>query len=491
MRFFFLLIFAVLSSVIVSAPAYAEKPVLGIVGMASDSARGSVLLPMIERTLGSTSNTSGIFDLVNTPLLKDQLSRFGCDGERCLSGFAKDAGIAVLVTCSIRDRGDVLIFRFRAYGSDVPYDGKVIAEKTYSLPLRRGASQEEQLYCAEEISIRFFCDLLDVYTNAVICTVRDTEIHASEPLSGRYSIISIQAEAEGFRSGSAVGEYSFISGTAKTDHPAAGDLRALVTYKKKQTELQLFLQGRKKEIVFSQPSLSETFSGLILLPVFSATAPVLAPLGYYSYSDYSGLGLWAVNFAPWAYLQWDGYKKGFPSMKENRSRASADSVARHYFFWYMLCAGNAPLFADAAVTSRLDSASVYKSKEPYLGNTATAVMLSLAGGGGGMFYRGQRAWGYFYYQADNILLYMTLRSMFKSRDRDHSGITSSDVKKGDKAVLYLSAFAAAKTIEILHVMFSDDRLDAVGEVPGSCAFVPGIDFSGASASAFLAVRYAF
>ena len=491
MRLSFLLILTALTALTLCAPAYADKPVIGIVGLKSDSARGSVILSMIERTIGSTSDTAGIFDLVNTPLLKDQLSRFGCEGERCLSGFAKDAGIAVLIVCSVRDSGDVLFSEFRAYGTDVPYDGKVIVEKTYSLPLRRGASQEEQLYCAEEISIRLFADLLNVYTNAVKCTISENEIRASEPLSGRYPLISVQTEAEGIRIGSPAGEYSFVGGTAKAPLTAPGDLRALVSYKEKGAELRSFLRGRKKEIVFNQPALSETFTGLILTPVFSATAPVLAPLGYYAYGDYSGLGLWAVNFAPWAYLQWDGYKKGFPSMKQNSSRASADSVARHYFFWYMLCAGNVPLFADAAVASRLDSASVYKSKEPYLGNTATAVMLSLAGGGGGMFYRGQRAWGYFYYQANNILLYMTLRSMFTSRDRDHSGITPADVKSGDRGFLYLSAYAALKAIEILHVVSSDERLDAAAEVPGSCALVPGIDFSGASASASLAVRYAF
>ena len=263
-----------------------------------------------------------------------------------------------------------------------------------------------------------------------------------------------------------------------------------MTYRNKADEIRSFLLGRKKEIVFKPSSYSETASAVILFPLLSATAPVLAPLGYFAGSDYAGLGLWAANSAPWLYLQYDGYRQGFLRMNTPRSRASSDDAARHYFFWYMLCAGNMPLFADAAASGGLARASLYLGKEPYLGNNATAVMLSLAGGGGGMFYKGHRGWGYAYFQANNLLLYMTLRSMVSSRSRDHSGITRSDLRRGDKSVLWLSAYALLKTAEIIHVLSSDETIDAAQETPGSCALVPGFDASGSSVSASLAVRYA-
>ena len=178
-------------------------------------------------------------------------------------------------------------------------------------------------------------------------------------------------------------------------------------------------------------------------------------------------------------------------MDTPRSRASADDAARHYFFWYMLCAGNMPLFADAAASGGLARASLYQGKEPYLGNDATAVMLSLAGGGGGMFYKGRRGWGYAYFQANNLLLYMTLRSMVSSRSRDHSGINRSDIRNGDQSVIWLSAYTLLKAVEIVHVLSTDEAIEAGTETPGRCTFVPVFDVSEGSVRASLAVKYAF
>lgn len=480
------LIFAAIAA---SVPAFADKPVIGFAGLSSDSVRGATLLPMLERSLGETVAYAGIFDPVNTPLLRDQLSRFGCTGERCLSGFAHDAGISVLVTFSIRDRGDALYAEFSAVGSDVPYSGKLIYSSAYRLPLRKGASREEQLFCSDEISARFLSSLLDAYLCAVRCSLKDGLLTASEPLNGRFECIAVSEEIEGLRPFVKIGTFEFRNGVSSA--APSGDIRALVSYRTKADEIRAFLQGRKKEIVFTPPSYSETAAGVILYPVLSAAAPLLAPLGYFAASDYAGLGLWAVNSAPWLYLQYDGYRQGFLRMNTPRSRASSDDAARHYFFWYMLCAGNMPLFADAAASGGLARASLYQGKEPYLGNNATAVMLSLAGGGGGMFYKGHRGWGYAYFQANNLLLYMTLRSMVSSRSRDHSGITRSDMRRGDKSVFLLSSYALLKTVEIVHVLTAEESIDAAQETPGSCALVPGFDASGDSVSASLAVRYAF
>jgi hypothetical protein len=317
-------------------------------------------------------------------------------------------------------------------------------------------------------------------------------ITADEPLTGKYRLVSAGEAIGGIRPLRAVGSFDFEKGTARITAPTdGGGLLALVPYTGKAEELREFLRGRKKEIVFPTPSYTETATGLILTPLMSATAPALAPMGYFSTGDYAGMGMWAVNSAPWFYLQYDGYRHGLRSMDRDRRDASADMVATHYFSWYMFCAGNMPFFADAAASSRLKSAGMYEGKEQYLGNSATAVMLSLAGGGGGMFYRGKREWGCFYFQANNILMYLTLRSVFRSRNRDHSGITSSDVKHGDKSVIFLSSYAALKLVEMVHTALSDDSIDAGDEVSGSCAFMPAFDQSGGDSAFSLAARYAF
>jgi hypothetical protein len=469
----------------------ADRPMLGAAGLSSDSARGTALLSAIERNLSAASFSSGVFDPVNSDLLHDQLLRFGCSEERCLTGFAHDAKIAVLIICSVRDDGENLKVSFKGFGTEFPFNGKTITEKTYALHLKKRASQQEQLSCAEELSISFFSSLLHDYRRPVSCTAASGHLTSSENTAGRCEVISSEGISSIRSRVKSFGFFDFSGGSALSPDLPDGQYLLLEGYQKKGEDLLRFLRGRKKEIVFTSPSYGETVFTFALAPVISAATPLLAPLGYYTYDDYTGLGLWAANYAPWAYLSWKGYSGGFPAMHDQRSSASADSVAQHYFFWYMLCAGNLPLFADAAAHTRLEDVSVYETREQYLGNTATAVVLSIAGGGGGMFYRGYRGWGYFYFQADNILLYYTIRSICSSRDRDHSGISLGDVKRGRSCVFFAGSFIALKAFEIVHVILSDDRIDAADEVAGDCTVVPSLECTGSQKSVTLAVRYVF
>ena len=78
--------------------------------------------------------------------------------------------------------------------------------------------------------------------------------------------------------------------------------------------------------------------------------PVAAPIGYYSAADYSGLGLWAVNFSPYLYLAFDGIWRRPRTYEKRNEPVSARSQARYYFALYEIAAGGMSLFADAAAT---------------------------------------------------------------------------------------------------------------------------------------------
>ncbi|MGL4370511.1 MAG: hypothetical protein ACRCUT_12690 [Spirochaetota bacterium] len=210
-------------------------------------------------------------------------------------------------------------------------------------------------------------------------------------------------------------------------------------------------------------------------------------------SDYAGMALWAVNYAPWAYISYRGYQQGFPSADKEKAKDPVSSRQRadHYFFWYSMCAGNVPLFVDTAARPALARAASFTGKESYLGNSATAVLLSLAGGGGGMFYRGYREWGYFYYQLNNIFVYCTLRSFLGDKRLENDGSYSAVKKDRTKGYIFLSSLCAVKAAEIIHVLASRDKIFAETADSYSLTFLPYARAGETDTSYGLAVNYAF
>ena len=94
-----------------------------------------------------------------------------------------------------------------------------------------------------------------------------------------------------------------------------------------------------------------------------------------------------------------------------------------------------------------------------MGNNWTAFYLSAVSNGGGMFYKGHRSLGYFYFHLNNILLYATLREFSRPENRDpDTGIYSKGKINKKKGAALASALALSKTVEMVHTIFTTENI---------------------------------
>jgi len=125
----------------------------------------------------------------------------------------------------------------------------------------------------------------------------------------------------------------------------------------------------------------------------------------------------------------------------------------------MLLAGGTPLFIDSFASKYLYDASNFHPRQELMGNNWTAFYLSAVSNGGGMFYKGHRSKGYFYFHLNNILLYATLREFSRPEKRDPG---TGEYTKGDsnkkKGAIFASVLALSKTIEIAHTLITVENI---------------------------------
>ena len=214
----------------------------------------------------------------------------------------------------------------------------------------------------------------------------------------------------------------------------------------------------------------------------SATMPFASPvLGYSAQNDWQGLGLWAVNASPYLYGEARGFINRPSKLRSENRDITRDDMAMNYFAWYMLLAGGTPLFIDAFSHDYLNRASYFKDKYDLMGNSYTAAWLSLISNGGGHFYRGSRSWGYFYFHLNNILLYMTLREYVQPEEYNSTtGAYEKQSRNSKSAAIWGSVLAISKTVEIIHAVYSNDRIENGQEITGGFSTEPvfSFDYSG-------------
>ncbi|MGL4368556.1 MAG: hypothetical protein ACRCUT_02615, partial [Spirochaetota bacterium] len=144
-----------------AASPVSAKPLLGVAGFQADTVRGKLFLKMIERNINTAAYTSGAFDIINTELMYSQMKTFGCTEEMCIVSFSRDAGISVFILATAREEGRRMILDLQGFGTEIPYNGKVIAHKTYPLYIDPDAPAQTIAYLAEEVSALFLADLLE------------------------------------------------------------------------------------------------------------------------------------------------------------------------------------------------------------------------------------------------------------------------------------------------------------------------------------------
>ncbi len=447
--------------ILLSAVASA-KPLIGIAGVESYTPRGNRISALLESHLVNISDSIGIFEMVNPRLLKEQLSRFNCLEEKCLVRFGKNAGFGLLVRGRVRDRGSSLILDMAAYGTDIPHSGKLIYRRTVEVPVVRGHGTREYSYICEEHAGFFYSEVLKRYRDPVFAE-KDGKgaVRFDAKINGTYTVYKMEESSLSVKPFAKKGRFSMANGRIKSgEYVLTAENFILKEYRDKAAFLNEFYYGRKKEIVIRNPRLYDLFYAIFLSGPASATMPLTAPfVGYYGNADWTGISLWAINSAPYIYLEIDGLTNYYKNYHQRRKDTPRDVLTRFYFAWYMFGAGGTPLVVDALAHTYLNRAANYQGIQPLLGNNYIAAYLSLVSGGGGLFYKGHRHWGYLYFHLNNVLVYLTIREFTGTRRYDPLRNTYRRGGYDEKmAYTWVGILGAVKIAEIIHVVFTRTRL---------------------------------
>lgn len=447
---------------------------IGVAGITPVTPRIKMYASLIQTHLDSIlrSNfiaSSEIFEPVNSALLRDQLEKFSCQEESCITRFAKQTNISVIIQGRIEERSYSLFLELSAFGTEIPYFGKTIHRYTAHIPTYKlSLSVREYSLIFEEHCARFIIGMLRRYRKPMFITMQNGNVHLAAPtgVNGIFPLYRTTSEATAFSPSSflryiPIGAIMINNGIPVTvpSFTKEGDF-ILVNFSHTADEIQKFYEGRKRELVFAPPNSNDTLLMMLYTVPGSLTMPLVSPLlGYLAHQDYTGLSLWIINFAPYLYLELKGIHERPARLKRDNQDISSAEMARYRFSLYMLACGNMALFVDSFAHHNLTLASNYQGVQRYLGNAYTAAYLSLVSGGGGHFYRGWRMWGYFYFHANNALLYYTIKEF--SPSRTYNEITGSyeeaSINKA-RAYSFLAAYCGLKLVEIIHAMLLPDRI---------------------------------
>jgi len=452
------------------ASAIASRPIIGVAGVEGGGAMGSQLAGLMTGHLNRIVGVSGVFDQVNPALLRDQLARFDCLEASCMIRFARTAKISVIALGAVDDNGGSVTVELAAYGIDAPYFGKVIYRYRAMIPTtgRRPTGQQLSYFTEEHAGI-FVAELVRRYRipAAVMRDGSRAAVRFPERVDGSYDLYrfdEVPATDGGARPFRKVGTVTvensaIVRARPEGADPADGDF-ILATHAEKARFLSEFNDGRKRELVLEKTGVADTlWTALFTVPA-SATMPLAAPiLGYYRHGDFEGLALWALNVAPYLYVEVDGLMNPPEKYRADRRDVSNRTLTHHYFGWYFMLVGGMSLFVDAFSHHYLDEASKFRGPQPLMGNGGTAAYLALICGGGGHFYRGHRAWGYFYFHLDNIMLYMAIRELVGEEryNPETQSYERGAVNTGTGYAL-LGAFGVIKIIELVHALLIKDNL---------------------------------
>lgn len=445
-----------------SGVAY-SSPIAGVSGISGNSDRGSGLSIILEQHLLAILKNNG-FNTVQPEMINRELNKFSCTEEKCILDFAVNADIDLIISGTVTDRKKYITIKLQAFGTGFPFNRRIVYSYEVRLPMDVSIGSREFSLICEEHAARFITGTLKRYLYPENVSLKDGSYSLPPELkiSGKFLIYTpadgrVQTTGEAEISDSAV---KSISGQV-----TPGKSFILLPFKDKGDVLEAYYTARKREIIFPVSSWYDTLTMAAIIPFASATMPFTSPfIGYMGNNDWTGLGLWMLNTPPYLYMEARGFINSPDKLKENNKDIRRDDRAMNYFAWYMLCAGGMPLFMDAYAGSYLHEASYFTGRTDYLGNRATAGMLSLTSNGAGHFYRGERFWGYFYFHLNNILLYMTMREYSRPEYYNEAtgGYDKGKINK-NRAIAYSSVLALSKTIEFIHAVTGRENLSS-GEV---------------------------
>jgi hypothetical protein len=474
----------------------ADKPLVGIAALPGNSPRTMALTTFLEDNLVRMVENTGVFRPVNPALLREELNKFGCTSERCILGFARDAGLNLIIRGDFDDVNDFIVLSLRAYGIDLPYQNRVVYQYTVQIPMAGKYGPSEYNNITEEHSVIFFAKLMARYQAPLYLEPGpDKALKVNGDVSGSHALYRLEPakDKNSLRGMRKIGAVQVSKGIiSKEGTPAqAGDF-ILAGLRDKADLLEKYSYERKHGLVFKKPDPIETLYAFLLTGPASATMPIIAPfVGYYPSSDWQGLTLWVFNATPYLYLEINGLVNYWGTYYKKKKTVPQEAQAQYYFGLYMLCAGGMSLFVDSFSHSILEKASNYQGAQSFMGNPVTAGYLELVAGGTGLFYRGHRLLGYLYYHADNLLLYFTIREFCP--EKKYNKLTRSFFKdKINKTRAYslLSVACAVKIGGIVHAILIRDNVQN-GKIIEEGYDIEPIVYAGEGSDLNLGLQYSY
>jgi hypothetical protein len=479
-----------------SAARAADRPLVGVAALQGNSPRAMALTTFLENNLVSMIENTGVFRPVNPALLREELNKFGCTSERCLLGFARDAGLNLIIRGDFDDMNDFIVLSLRAYGIDLPYQNRVIYQYTVEIPMAGRYGPAEYNNIAEEHSVIFFAKLMARYRAPLYLEAgADNALKVKGGISGSYDLYRLEParEESSLRGMRKIGTVHVSNGIIRKEgtYAQAGDF-ILTGFRDKADFLDNYSQERKRGLVFKKAAPIDTLYALLLTGPASATMPIIAPfVGYYPASDWQGLALWVFNATPYLYLEINGLVNYWSTYYKKKKTLPGEVQAQYYFGLYILCAGGMSLFVDAFSHSILEKASNYQGAQPFMGNPITAGYLELVSGGAGLFYRGHRIFGYLYYHANNLLLYFTIREFCPEKKFNKLTRTFfKDTVNKTRAYSLLSAACAVKIGGIVHAILVRDNIRN-GKIIEEGYDIEPIFYVGSGADLNLGLQYSY
>jgi len=444
--------------------AAAPKPLAGIAILWSNSPRTLVMTGYLEKSLASISESSGVFNPVNPALLREELRKFSCTGDQCLLGFARDAGISVIIKGELDDRNEFVVMRLSGYGTDIPFQGRIIYTYEVRIPMTGKYGTQEYSFITGEHAAIFMSGLFERYQEPVyLLGEQGRTLRMDANVSGTYRAYRAApaGESASLKAITMIGTLRCRSGAIIQSDASirAGDF-ILEAFHEEAALIDRAQYENKHGLVFHKTSAADVAAVVLLTGPASAAMPLIAPiLGYYWNNDWQGLVLWGFDLAPYLYLEINGLANYFANYYKKKRSIPTDVQAQFYFGLYMLSVGGVSLFVDGFAHASLSRAANYEGIQRYMGNSLTAAYLALVAGGAGHFYRGYRLWGYLYFHVDNLLLYFTLREFcpvkrFSPLTRRFSGERINKTR----AYSLLSALCAVKIAEIVHAVLLRDNI---------------------------------
>jgi hypothetical protein len=458
----------------------AAKPVAAVAGVYGNSTRTSSYSLNMESHLLNIIESTGRFNIVKTPTLRNELERIGCTDEKCALRFAQSAKIALLLTGDFEDFGQSIKLTLSAYSTEIPYNGKIVYKATYDIKAPAGMSMLQGAAISEENAAVFISEMLKRYTTtATVVAENNSECEFPKVPDGVYTLYRFDQGGDKILKTYKKIDNVKVKNQQIVKHgskaPELGDF-ILFEDESKSAPIKYFYEGRKKEMTILPVSLTTTVSAILLTPLGSAFMPIAAPIfGYYEYADWTGLSLWAINAAPYLYLEGSGFINDPARLRSKNKDISRYTNTNRKFAWYMLFTGGASLFVDAFAQQSLQIASVYGNPQPFIGSQALTAYWSLVSGGGGFFYKGYRSWGYFYFHLNNILMYATLWQ-FSPQEKYVNDHYIKDKKSKRQGVIFISAYGTVKVVEIVHALLSPVNISSGTLIHEEFALLPYLDF---------------